>query len=142
MPHPSDSLKLLIEKNSAEINHLKGRIRETFALRDMSPQKRKDWEHACKAFHSRYDELTFPGGWDGALDRLIAGAPEPMKATICFLEVRPYFFRSGYMFDALLRRAKRAPLTLEQKARLQIVINDVAAWKARKRQESGANARA
>jgi hypothetical protein len=62
-----------------------------------------------------------------------------MEATICFLEVRPYFFRSGYMFDALLRRAKHAPLSPEQSARLQVVVAGLRAWKASKRKKQKPN---
>lgn len=132
MPHPSDEIKLLIESNSADVLRLRRRIRETFALRDKSPSKLQEWRRACEIFHSRYDELAFPGGYHGALDRLVAGDPYTMEAAICFLEIRPYFFRSGYMFDAMLRKAKRAPLNPEQRARLQIVVDEFKAWKAAK----------
>jgi hypothetical protein len=135
VPHPSDRIKLLIEENSAEIARLNRRIRETFTTRDVSPKKKEEWSRACEVLHRRYDELAFPGGYKGALDRLIAGDTETMEATICFLEVRPYFFRSGYMFDALLRKAKHAPLSQEQHARLQIVIDEVRAWRASKREK-------
>ncbi len=136
MPHPSDQIKLMIERNSAEAALLHGRIHETFAMRDVSPKRREEWKRACEVFHSRYDELAFPGGYDGALDRLVAGDLETMEATICFLEIRPYFFRSGYMFDALLRKAKHAPLNPEQRARLQVVVDEVRAWKASKREKT------
>lgn len=132
MPHPSDQIKLLIERNSAEVANLHRRVQETFALRGVSSQRRQEWKQACEVFHRQYDELAFPGGYDGALDRLIAGDPETMEAAICFLELRPYFFRSGYMFDALLRKAKHAPLSLEQSARLQLVVDKHRAWKASK----------
>lgn len=139
MPHPSDQMKLLIERNSAEAARLHGRIHETFAKRDVSPEKRGEWKQACEVFHRRYDELAFPGGYDGALDRLVAGDQETMEAAICFLEMRPYFFRSGYVFDALLRKAKHAPLSPGQLSRLQVVVDEVRAWKAseRKNQSTG-----
>ena len=63
------------------------------------------------------------GGYEGAMDRLVAGDLEAMEEAIYFIEPRPYFFRSGYMFDALLRKVKHAPLSLEQHARLQIVAD-------------------
>lgn len=138
MPHPSDHLKSLIETNSAEIVKMHSRIKETLALRGKSEQRRHEWERACEIFHSRYDILSFPGGFSGALDRILAGDPEAMEAAICFLELRPYFFRSGYMFDSILRKAKRAPLTKEQAARLQHVLQSLAAWRARKNALNGA----
>ena len=39
-----------------------------------------------------------------------------------FLEVDPYFFRSGYIKADLLRHLKRAPLTRSQEQRLRNVI--------------------
>lgn len=135
VPHPSDQIKLLIERNSEEVRRLDGRIHETLALRDVSPEKREEWKRACEAFHRRYDELAFPGGYEGAMDRLVAGDPETMEAAICFLELRPYFFRSGYMFEALLRKAKHAPLSAEQRARLQFVADSFRAWKVSKREK-------
>ncbi|MFZ0870869.1 MAG: hypothetical protein WAM90_09085 [Rhodanobacter sp.] len=139
MPHPTDKMKLLIERNSAEAARLHGRIHETFAKRDVSPEKREEWKQACEVFHRQYDELAFPGGYDAALDRLAAGDEETMEATICFLEMRPYFFRSGYMFDALLRRSKHAPLSPDQSARLQVVVVEVQEWKASKRKKRKPN---
>ncbi|MFK2878273.1 hypothetical protein [Rhodanobacter hydrolyticus] len=134
MPHPSDQIKLLIEGNAEEVRRLHGRIHETLAFRDVSPKRREEWKRACEDFHRRYDELSFPGGYKGARDRLVAGDPETMEAAICFLELRPYFFRSGYMFEALLRKAKDAPLSVEQRARLQFVADSFRAWKASKRE--------
>jgi hypothetical protein len=55
-----------------------------------------------------------------------------MEAAVCFLEVRPYFFRSGYMFKDILRKCKRAPLSREQSARLEAVMAGLAEWRRRK----------
>jgi len=44
--------------------------------------------------------LGYQGG--GASRRILYGDPEAMEAAICFLEVRPYFFRSGYMYKDIL----------------------------------------
>ncbi|GLQ46530.1 hypothetical protein GCM10007862_15810 [Dyella lipolytica] len=133
MPNQSDRIKFSIKKNAAEVVRLHKRIHETFALRDVSQEKREEWQKACEEFHSKYDELAFPGGCRGVIDRLLEGDSDTMEAVICFLEIRPYFFRSGYMFDALLRKAKRAPLSAKQKSRLQIVADNVRTWKASKR---------
>ena len=138
MPHPSDRLKLLIKSNGDEIVRLHALVHKTFAQRDRGPDRRKDWERACEIFHSRYDELAFPGGFNGALERIVAGETEAMEAAICFLELRPYFFRSGYMFESILRKAKRAPLSQEQSARLQHVVEALAAWRASKASANGA----
>lgn len=111
-----------ILRNADRINQLKARIDETVKYRDKSDHKRKEWEKACSDFHSQYDALAFPGGYDGALQLIVEGDPKAMEAATCFLECRPYFFRSGYMFKDILRKAKRAPLSGNQKKRLDGVI--------------------
>lgn len=112
------TVKELILRNAEEINRLKARIDETLKTRNKDDKRRKEWEKACEEFHSNYDRLVFPGGLGGAYERILVGDPEAMEAAICFLECRPYFFRSGYMFKDILRKAKKAPLTEAQKERL------------------------
>ena len=96
-------------QNAEEIKRLSARIDKTVRHRSESREKHREWESACAEFHERYRTLAFPGGYDGALKRIVAGDEEAMEAAICFLECRPYFFRSGYMFKEILREAKRAP---------------------------------
>ena len=52
----------------------------------------------------------------------VSGLTEAIEIAIQFLEVDPYFFRSGYIKTDLLRRLKRAPLTKSQQQRLRNVI--------------------
>ena len=111
-----------IKRNAKIINQLKQRIDETLKHRDENDQRRKEWMAACADFHSQYDALAFPGGLSGAYERIIEGDPKAVEAAICFLECRPYFFRSGYMFKDILRKAKRAPLKSDQKERLDAVL--------------------
>lgn len=115
-------MKELILRNAAEINRLKARIDETVKSRNKDENKRREWESACKDFHMNYDRLAFPGGLDGAYERILSGDPEAMEAAICFLECRPYFFRSGFMFKDMLRKVKKAPLTQGQRKRLEAVL--------------------
>jgi hypothetical protein len=132
MSDQTDRLKSLIQTNAAEAARLHARIHETFAERDHSPKKREEWSRACDEFHARYDELASPGGFEGALKRIESGDRRAMEAAICFLELRPYFFRSGYMFESILRKAKRAPLSADQTERLQRVVEALAEWRSRK----------
>jgi hypothetical protein len=110
--------------NAERINQLHSRIHETLKFRDKNEHKRREWQKACADFHEQYDLLAFPGGLKGAYERIVEGDPQAMEAAICFLECRPYFFRSGYMFKDILRKAKRAPLEENQQARLQVVMAD------------------
>jgi len=111
-----------ILRNAQRITQLHNRIHETLRDRDKNDHKRKAWQTACVDFHSQYNALAFPGGLDGAYERILQGDATAMEAAICFLECRPYFFRSGYMFKDILRKAKKAPLNEDQKMRLHTVI--------------------
>jgi hypothetical protein len=122
--------KTVIQSNAAEVTRLNKRIHETVRHRGTSAQQKEEWRKACAEFHTRYDQLAFPGGYDGASERLLAGDQPTIEAALCFLEVRPYFFRSGYMYQELLRKIKRAPLTPPQQGRLEQVVARQAAWKA------------
>jgi hypothetical protein len=115
-------LKNQIEEGASEIRRLHARIHETVKERDQSPEKRSAWELACKEFHNRYDQLSFPGGSVGAYERILAGDPSTIESALCFIEVRPYFFRSGYLFKDLLRKLKRAPLDEPSMKRLSAVV--------------------
>jgi len=111
-----------IMRNTEKISQLKARIDETFKYCDKNEHKKKEWQKSCSDFHEQYDLLAFPGGLDGAYERIIEGDAQAMEAAICFLECRPFFFRSGYMFKDILRKAKKAPLEEDQKERLNKVI--------------------
>jgi hypothetical protein len=130
----SEHLRQQIRDNAQEIVRLHSRIHETYLQRSESPDKRGEWEKACAEFHTRYDRLAFPTGYQGggALRRIEYGDPEAMEAAVCFLEVRPYFFRSGYMFKDILRKCRKAPLSADQAARLNVVEKKYLDWRERK----------
>jgi len=122
-----DSLKQSILANAEEIRRLNARIGETL------PGRTREWQQACEAFHANYDTLAFPGGYDGALERLKASDPATIDAALCFLEVRPFFFRSGYMFKDILRKVKRAALNRQQAERLDRIVIAYDAYRAKRR---------
>jgi hypothetical protein len=130
----SEGIKERIRENAAEIVRLRSRIHETPSHRSESAEKRREWEQACAEFRARYDRLAFPTGYQGggALRRIEYGDSEAMEAAICFLEIRPYFFRSGYMFEDILRKCRRAPLSPDQAARLNVIEQKLAEWRQRK----------
>lgn len=109
-------------RNAEEITQLQNRIHETVEHRHENDQKLGEWQRACTEFHSKYDDLAFPGGLEGAYDRILSGDVEAIEAALCFLECRPFFFRSGYMFKDILRKTKRAPLDEGQSDRLNVVV--------------------
>jgi hypothetical protein len=133
----SNRMKERILENAEEIARLHSRVHETVRHRTKSPEKRREWEQACAEFHARYEGLAFPGGYRNALERISRGDSEAMEAAICFLELRPYFFRSGYMFKAILPRCRQAPLTPEQAARLKRIEQKLTEWRKRKLSTKG-----
>jgi hypothetical protein len=128
-------LRQQIHQNAATLRAMHARIYETFATRGEGPAHRQAWQDACAIFRIRFDSLAFPGGYEGALDRLLAGDPYTMEAAITFLELRPYFFRSGYMHKKILRYAKRAPLSKPQAQRLRHVLARLRDWREIGRKE-------
>lgn len=105
--------------DAEEIRRLRRCIHDAFTVRNKSEENFREWRSACAEFQLHYDTLAFPGGYLGAHERIVAGDKEAMEAAICFLEIRLYFFRSGYMFRTILKKAKHAPLSEEQAARLR-----------------------
>lgn len=128
-------LKREILANAREVVRLHSRIHETLKLRGTSRAAYDAWTNACKEFHARYDGLAFPGGYDGAESRIEAGDAYAIEAALCFLELRPYFFRSGYMFRSLLRKMRRAAMTKQQSERMGVVLQRLAEWRSRKAEE-------
>jgi hypothetical protein len=128
----SEGIRERIRENAAELVRLNSRVKEAVKRRQESPKARLEWEKAWAEFCRRYSQLAFPGGYVGALERIKAGDPNTMEAAICFLECRPYFFRSGYMFKDILRRCRRAPLSSKQAARLKTIEERLANWKRNK----------
>jgi len=122
-------MQALITANAAEVVRLRERIGETVKHRDKSPEQAKRWERACAEFHSRYDSLAFPGGYSTARDRIASGDLDAIEAALCFVELRPYFFRSGYMFKELLPKLKKANLSRDQIERLDRVLSAYAKWR-------------
>ena len=116
-----------------EITRLHKRIHETVRYLHKSKEQTESWETACKEFHARYDMLAFPGGYSTAIPRIRANDPAALEAAICFVECRPYFFRSGYMYKELLQKLKRADLSPQQADRFERVLIACEAWKAAKR---------
>jgi hypothetical protein len=121
-----------ILRNAEVINQLHSRIHETFKFREKNEHKLREWQSACKEFSTRYNSLAFPGGIEGAFERIIGGDAKSIEAALCFVECRPYFFRSGYMFKDLLRKLKRAPLESSQLNRLNRVLEAYAKYQKAK----------
>lgn len=130
MAHPRAPMERLIRANADEINRLRQLIRDTAGARWRGPEERERHAAACAAFHQHYERLAFPGGYANALKRLAEHDPNALDVALTFLEVRPYFFRSGYMWKTLLKRVQRVPMGTKQHARLQKILDAYAAYRA------------
>lgn len=130
MAQPRAPMERLIRANADEINRLRQVIRDTAGARWRGPEERERHAAACAEFHKNYERLAFPGGYANALNRLAEHDPNTLDVVLTFLEVRPYFFRSGYMWKTLLKRAQRVPMGTKQHARLQKILDDYAAYRA------------
>jgi hypothetical protein len=126
---PSDFGNTIFDANATELRRLHARVHETFRKRDQSPEARGAWKRAAADFRARYDQLAFPGGYTGALDRIVAGDRQTIETALRFVECRPFFFRSGYMFKDLLRKLKRAPLDPGSATRLASVLKAYADYR-------------
>jgi len=111
----------LLLRNAERINSLREQIHLTFRERHKNEHKKRTWSKACTDFRAQYPELAFPGGLDGAYDRIIEGDPYTLELALSFIECRPYFFRSGYMYKDFLRKLKSAPLNKREKERYEKV---------------------
>ncbi len=131
----TERLKESMLANAEELRRLHARIHETVKLRNRGAECHREWQVACEIFHARYDQLAFPGGYGGALERIAASEPDAVEAALCFLELRPYFFRSGYMYKDILRKTKRAVLTKTQAARLAHIVAAYQQYRAQRRRE-------
>ncbi len=106
-------------------------IHVTASKRSESPEARSAWQNATDQWHASVyptDQL-----WeDDFLSRLRASHREAIEDAILYLEVDPWYFRSGYLKERLIRRLKAAVLTEKDRERLRKVIWKVASGKNRR----------
>ncbi|MGA9672682.1 MAG: hypothetical protein WBQ94_25925 [Terracidiphilus sp.] len=126
-----------VKENAAEINRLHECLHEAFRRRNENGGAMQRWSAAAKELHARWGQLALPGGpFPNFLERVAAGEPEMAEIALAFLEVRPYFFRSGYMWKDIFRRCKRAPLLGEQAERRDRLVAAYVEWKRVRRLSS------
>lgn len=102
-----------IERNAERLRVLHLEIHKTFQERPHG----KAHQAACEAFHDAFDQLAFPGGLANGLEKLKARDPDTIEDALQFLECDPFFHRSGYIKEKLIRRLKHCELTEPQRKR-------------------------
>jgi len=109
----------------------------TRPTRDESAEGRQEWSSACSEFHAHYDQLCLPGGpYPNFYDQLTIGDTQIIEVALCFLEVRPYFFRSGYHWKTILQKCKSAPMSEEQSARFRDLLEKYKQWRNLRKRSS------
>jgi len=101
--------KEMILKCEVEVNKLHKNLRETFKHREKSPRQREQWKRAAKDFRGYPSPV-----YDLVEQCLKFGLLHDQKLrefTFDYIDIDPYFFRSGYMLDSLLQRVKKLHLT-------------------------------
>jgi len=132
------NFKPTIRQNAVKIAELHSRIHETGKLRDERREQEQERADGCSEFHESYSRLAFIGGVETSRDRLRAGDTEAIDYVLDFLEIRPYFFRSGYMYNDFMRVLRNCPLSPGQRGRYDRIYERYLAYRDRRRQTGNA----
>jgi len=119
-----------ISETERTVNRLHHQVHTTFANRDKSEKERKAWEEATSVWHSS-DCPTDKLWREQFRADLRASVPYAIEEAILFLEVDPWYFRSGYLKQRLIRGLKAATLKNRDRIRLWNVCWNAAAGKNR-----------
>ena len=120
-----------IERTARVITAQWQNIHNTAAVRWKNPEATKTWVDACMTFH----RATLPTDYlwlDETRTRIKNGDREAIEDALLFLEVDPWYFRSGYLKERLIRSLKQAPLTEQDKERIRQIVISVARGKNRR----------
>lgn len=116
--------KLIIEKELVE-NAFVQRINETCEKRDESKAGFEEWEKACSEWHQSEHAVDYL--WeDETRERLRNGNSDVVEDVLLFLEVDPWYFRSGYLKERLLDALRQVQLTERNQARIRKILLEVA----------------
>jgi hypothetical protein len=113
-----------IRRDTAVFGALFRQVKETFLHRDESKHGMWPWKEACRQFHE-YDSPMLALVSEDDKGRIRRSDPEYVERAICYLEVDPLYFRSGYTKAKLINCLKWVRLTPWQQARLRKVVLDV-----------------
>jgi len=107
----------LIEREAKAISDLQKNVHTTFKNRSSD---RETWSKACEKFHSYVSSLSI------FINR-VYNEPEfqdeeILEFGITYLEVDPFYFRSGYIKEEILTKIKRSRLSKKQMKRLRAVL--------------------
>ena len=112
--------------NAAKMeSELHRRIHITCAIRYQGDAAMQAWHDATNAWHARSSEIDYLWG-DDFMEQVRLGDRQAMEDALVYLEVDPWYHRSGYLKERLIRAVKRAPLNDRDMMRLRNVVWNVA----------------
>ena len=110
----------MIRQTEVRIRELKAVVAETHKTRDVSASRREEWLRACAALN------TYQSPIDGLLEACeaqgISDFADLRSFAFAYVEVDPYFHRSGYVMEGLLRQIKRLDFSESEKAILRNAV--------------------
>ncbi len=110
----------MIRQTETEVRALISEIDATYELRDLTKRRYAAWEIACAALHayrSPIDDLL-----DACEIKDFSKHPELRDFAFTYVETSPYFFRSGYTMERVLRTIKRLDFSESEQAILRATI--------------------
>ena len=113
--------KSQIKKSEEILFRLYKHFKSTIEHRNKSKVEEQKWLDALSEFNEQYRQLSFLNGIEDYRSELRSGNKEAIEYAVCFLEVRPFFHRSGYMWVDLLRVLKNCQLSTSQRKRYEAV---------------------
>ncbi len=133
--HRSLKKNMLTRKSIREVEDLENkhhsRIKATFRNRDQGDSSRKEWHDATSAWHNQ----IYPTDvlWtDDFMSDLRGSKRSAIEQAILYLEVDPWYFRSGYLKERLIRGLKACKISETDRRRLWNVVWNVAAGRNRR----------
>ena len=92
------------------MRQLHSRVHETVKTRSRSEKGLNEWKQACEEFHSKYDQLAFPGGLEEGIKKIKEGDLTTVQTALTYLENTPYCFRSQYVAKEIKRALNKIEL--------------------------------
>src|SRR5262245_57270866 len=91
---------------AAEANRIERAAFSMYRWKPNEPKAKALWHDAVETLHSSIQAAYAPDFWE-SYDRLRAGDLAGMEAAVAFLESDPWFFRSGYIKESLIKFINR-----------------------------------
>jgi hypothetical protein len=105
-----------IRRTEAEFNRLSQAVHAAHAQRHTSKAALVAWRAAATTFHA-YASPVFELWSDEARQGILQGG-DWREAALCYLELHPRFFRSGYLRDYLCHLLKQCVLSASERSRV------------------------